>query len=362
MNQFTAKKKKNQVVFNYITDYLPWKSSKRFKECATYMDMATNADMTKFKVLHANFCKHRFCPVCSYVKSMKLAYKLHVMTKYITHEHGYRYIFVTLTAPNVSGDKLSEEITRYNKAFDKFVQLPAIKDISQGFIRKLEITYNGDRRITKEYYAKAKKYCDARGLRVGMPNPNYDTYHTHFHVIFAVKSNYFTSRDYIPKSMFLLLWQRCMQDKSITQVHVQSVKDNASRNLHSGIYEMAKYSAKDSDYARSQAVFDVFYEALKGRREITFGGIFREARDKFDNDELKDFETPADMSELCWRILYSWVKGQGQYKERRKEEFSFEEFKAQMLLTNPEWDELGSISLVDKDLMEAVFALVEGAS
>ncbi|AVO03349.1 hypothetical protein A9958_12930 (plasmid) [Staphylococcus simulans] len=50
----------------------------------------------------------------------------------------------------------------------------------------------------------------------------------------------------------------------ITQVHVQKIKQNNNKEL----YEMAKYSGKDSDYLINQKVFDTFYKSLEEKSKI----------------------------------------------------------------------------------------------
>ncbi|MGX0297679.1 hypothetical protein ACUXKU_002351 [Staphylococcus epidermidis] len=52
----------------------------------------------------------------------------------------------------------------------------------------------------------------------------------------------------------------------ITQVCFQKVKQNNNKDL----YEMTKYSGKDSDYLVNQKVFDAFYTALKGKQMLVY--------------------------------------------------------------------------------------------
>uniref|UniRef100_UPI0015C32AD9 protein rep n=1 Tax=Staphylococcus hominis TaxID=1290 RepID=UPI0015C32AD9 len=75
----------------------------------------------------------------------------------------------------------------------------------------------------------------------------------------------------------------------ITQVHVQKIKQNSNKEL----YEMAKYSGKDSDYLINQKVFDAFYKSLKGKQILVYSGLFKDARNKLKNgdlDYLKDID------------------------------------------------------------------------
>src|SRR5699024_12864123 len=72
------------------------------------------------------------------------------------------------------------------------------------------------------------------------------------------------------------------------------------------IFEIAKYSAKDSDYLQKQKVFEVFYKALKGKRLIVFSGLFREAMTKFKNGELDEYKE-KDLTKYVYAIMYIWV-------------------------------------------------------
>ncbi len=100
--------------------------------------------------------------------------------------------------------------------------------------RKLEITYNKER----------------------------DDYHPHFHVLITVNKSYFTDKDYyISRDRWLELWQQVTKNSLITQVDVRKVRNTKDDK----VYEIAKYSAKDSDYLINQDVIEVFYKALKGK-------------------------------------------------------------------------------------------------
>src|SRR5699024_12858747 len=112
-------------------------------------------------------------------------------------------------------------------------------------------------------------------------------YNAHFHVLNAIDKYYFNnSWSYIKRDRWLGLWQQVTKNPHITQVDVckvRSLKENR-------IFEIAKYSAKDSDYLQNQKVFEVFYKALKGKRLIVFSGLFKEAMTKFKNGELDEYK------------------------------------------------------------------------
>src|SRR5699024_2648537 len=155
-------------------------------------------------------------------------------------------IFLTLTAPNVPADELNDEIKHYNQSFQRLMQRKEVKQIVKGYARKLEITYNEER----------------------------DDYHPHFHVLIEVSKSYFNkSKHYISRDRWLQLYQQVTKNPFFIQVDVRKVRSLKENR----IFEIAKYSAKDSDYLQDQKVFEVFYKALKGKRLIVFSGLFKEA-------------------------------------------------------------------------------------
>src|SRR5699024_5688921 len=76
------------------------------------------------------------------------------------------------------------------------------------------------------------------------------------------------------------------KNPSITQVDVRKVRNSKDNK----VFEIAKYSAKDSDYLINQEVFEVFYKALKGKRLIVYSGLFKEAMNKFKNGKLDEYK------------------------------------------------------------------------
>ncbi|WP_321826212.1 protein rep, partial [Clostridium butyricum] len=178
-----------------------------------------------------------------------------------------------------------------------------VESITKGYIRKLEVTYQKEKFITKELWQKKKAYYQKRGLEIGNLEPNYDTYNPHFHVVLAVDKSYFTSRNYIKQDRWLKLWQEATGDFSITQVDVRKAKINNRKE----IYELAKYSAKDSDYLVSKPVFEIFYKALKGKQTLVFSGLFKDAHKMYKLGELNMYKKQDDI-EYTYMLYYNWYK------------------------------------------------------
>lgn len=273
MNKYTTKKIKNQELFNYLTSHMSESNLFNIFSCGSFISFFADETLEKKKVNKSNFCKNRFCPLCAWRKAKKDSLKISILLKYIQEEFGYEFIFLTLTAPNVKGTELNDEIKKYNKSFKNLMQLKEVKKITKGYVRKLEVTYNQER----------------------------DDYHPHFHVMIAVNRSYFKNKCYIKKKQWLDLWKECMNDSSITQVDVRKMNTSDAN----AIAEIAKYGAKDADYMTSQEVFDVFYKALKGKQLITYSGVFKEALKLFNDGELDKYKE-LDLTEYIYALEYHW--------------------------------------------------------
>ena len=293
MTQYKAKSKKNQDIMvkstkkkrrNGVLAYFMEKlvsenvvsenTLRLIKECNTFMMMVADKSLEKKKQHKGNTCKNRFCPICAWKKSRKDGLALSVMMAYLKQEENKEFIFVTLTAPNVPADELEAEIKDYNQSFQRLMQRKEVSKIAKGYARKLEITYNEER----------------------------NDYHPHFHVLIAVNKSYFTdTKQYITRDRWLELWQEVTKNPLITQVDVRKVRNGRDDK----VYEIAKYSAKDSDYLISQEVFQVFYKALKGKRLIVYSGLFKEAMTKFKNGELDEYKE-KDVTKYVYAIMYNW--------------------------------------------------------
>lgn len=281
LQKCTIKKLKNPKFTSYIAPFISKTGKERCESCGDLTIFLADFEMKNKKLHKASFCGNRFCPMCSWRMSCKDSLKISILMEHLRKEENKEFIFLTLTAPNVKEDKLEEEIKHYNKSFKKLMGRKEVKSIVKGYIRKLEVTYNSD-----------------------MSSKSYDTYHPHFHVVIAVNKTYFKKSDlYINQQRWLELWQEATGNSSITQVDVRKSKSN---NLKE-VYELAKYSAKDTDYLVSRPVFNVFYRALKGKQFIVFSGLFKDANTMYENGELDCYKV-RDEIEYVYMMCYQWKK------------------------------------------------------
>jgi plasmid rolling circle replication initiator protein Rep len=310
--KFNDKKRKNKKLLPYISKHVTTSGSERIEYCCQWMKLISDRELSKRRMIEGNTCKNRFCPMCAWRKAKKDVMIIAVMILWLRSVHKKEFIVLTLTVPNVTGDELDGKIKQMNVAFSKLFKRQNVLVINKGYIRKLEVTCNNKPVITKEMWFGNKKkkikplagYFMSLGLKVGDANPNYNTYHPHFHIVIAVNKRYFKSSDYIKQSDWLQMWRNVMKDQSITQVDVRKMK-HSSDGLDKGVNEIAKYAAKDGDYLHSQDVFDVFYTTLKGKQLITFNGLFKEAKQLYISGELDSFKTP-DPTFYELMLLSSW--------------------------------------------------------
>ena len=261
-----------------------------------------------WKLHNANFCRDRLCPMCSWRRTYKVYAQISRIMDVIQDD--YVFLFLTLTVPNCSADELAQ----------------TIDDLQKGYFKVLEITRNTDR-----------------------SSPSYNTYHPHFHNILAVNKSYLTSRDYIQHSEWLQLWQRAMQDPTITQVDIRRCKDKkdiregeqAVKALCSAVAEVAKYSVKSADFLgrfnKDGFLVSPFPDdeiddtvitlgsALHHRRLVSLGGIFDEVSKKLQLDDCEDGDLiHIDGSEIRSDVgymirKYNWSCGVYKLLEERRE-------------------------------------------
>ena len=240
---------------------------KKLEECGNNLLFSVN-DKNEKKFKSAYFCRLRTCPMCNWRKSLKMfGHTNKIVNKILEQNSSTRFLFVTFTVENCEADKLSQTIDMMNMGFKRLTDKSKGVKITEkfksnmlGYIRAMEVTYNQEK----------------------------DTYHPHIHCIFAVKAGYFT-HGYIKKSDWQYIWGECCNTEYEPIVKVQTIKNSTSK----AVAEVAKYPVKMDELANYQdekkaiKALIVFTKILKGRRLITFGGVFAEARKLLKLDDIE---------------------------------------------------------------------------
>lgn len=323
LGKYTPKKDLNRKATSYIEKHVPIKSIVRFETCSDYLLFLTNGEMSVKRLHKTNSCENRFCPICTWKQAKKDAIKLSVMLEAVREIESKEFLFLTLTAPNCTGEELRSEIDRFNKAVKRLFERRNVQRVVKGYVRKIEVTTDQEQYITEKAYKRKKDYFDVRGRKVGDPNPTFNSYNPHIHAILVVNKSYFNKpSEFISKEEWLKMWQECMNDKFITQVDVKKVRASGNSNA---VLEIAKYSAKGSDLYHSETVFDTFYTALKGRQLLVYSGMMKDYAKKYEEGDLDRFKQ-KDENVYTHLLRSLWKGSKYDSKLRELSPGEFEEF------------------------------------
>lgn len=264
------------------------------------------------KKLHkGNFCKDRMCPMCNWRRSLKVFGQVSQIMD-VLEARGYRFLFLTLTVRNCSGDDFKKTVdmmydgwrTLYHTYFrhDK-----TLKAVICGTFRSMEVTVNKEK----------------------------GEFHPHFHVILAVKPEYF-HKAYIKQEQWAEMWRSCcgLDYKPIVDIRTvkpRQDKQTGEMSVAGVVAEVSKYAAKDADYlglddGRDNRQLDllgldrtyylrVLALGLKGRRLVDMTGCFREVKsrlglDDTENGDLVHVEKEEIREDVAYLIVkYQWRNG-----------------------------------------------------
>lgn len=272
-----------------IYQYIDAHKARQMRQCGRHLGFGVRADGQK-KLIVADFCRNRLCPQCARRRSLKIAGN----TSRIIDALGdsFRYILLTLTVRNVSGDELSGTIDAMMAAFKRMTARAVWRHSIAGYMRSLECTYS-------------------RHL---------GTYHPHFHLLMAVPASYFDGDGYLTHDDFMRLWQESMRLDYSPSVDVRRVKDDATDAVRETAKYCVKFSLLTDKRIRFETRVDVvatFDKALAGRRLVSYGGIFKKV---FRQLKLKDAEAAdADLDgddddgSFARYELYQWRDGDDYY-------------------------------------------------
>lgn len=236
------------------------------------------------RLVKANFCKYRFCPMCQWRKARKVCREVLGRLRTIEESHnGVALLFLTLTIKNEPLTELKSTVKHLSQAFQRLQQSKQYKSAVYGSIRAIE--FLGDNTETGE--------C-----------------HPHFHCLLVVNKSYFKSRDYINFEEWTSLWQRSLRVDYRPIINVQRVKPKEKMSaIVAAALEVVKYSVTSSDLEKlTKEDFQELDSQTRNIRQYNYSGELKDAEPTFDDIE----------DESLWELLeeeyYQW-KG-GKYSKR----------------------------------------------
>lgn len=276
--------------------------AERVAACATWLDFVSCPEGHEKRLRAAMFCQVRLCPVCSWRRSLKIYAQLNRVLHEAVKRKKMRFVFLTLTTRNVEGKDLVKTIDHLFKSWQRLTQRKVVRDAVIGWFRVLEITRN----------------------------PLRKDYHPHFHALLAVSPGYFKGRGYIKQAEWVELWREAMRVDYRPVVDVRVVKPKREgQTVEAAVAESGKYAVKPTDWLLSDPdeaceVVETFDVALRNRRLVGYGGLFREIRRELqmpdpesENADLIDIDEDG-VSEDCrcsicqsgmMREMYKWHIG-----------------------------------------------------
>lgn len=289
------------------------KKGERVQQCGTYLWFKECLSGHEKKLSLAYFCKDRFCVMCMWRKSLMVSGQLFKIVHIALDQNPtYRFLFLTLTIPNVEANNLPEGITTLLKGWDRLMKRKEVMGVVKGSFRAVEVTYNAQ----------------------------FNTWHPHIHALLFVPANYF-AKNYIKHERWLELWQESTRIPTISQVNIKAIQhgENTHEKLASIVSEVSKYSLKPptsrkdrashpyvrGTEAESMRAVEQLVKGLKGRRLVQFGGIFKDIKKELglkDENEadlihVDEEDTTSCNCSVCGETLiehlYAWNNSQKNY-------------------------------------------------
>jgi plasmid rolling circle replication initiator protein Rep len=288
----------------------------RMRSCATHLVYEVKSHITtgeiKYDLQSIHTCKVRVDPVCTWARSRIWRSRLDDgLTRLMIDHPSTRFIFLTLTDITCDVTELGAKIKLLNKSFDKLLKRRGIKNNVLGYIKSTEITRRFD------WYDSKGKFIERHGTtwfkrhaskkkHTWTAKPSSEV-HPHFHVLLAVKPNYF-SRAYITQLQWIEYWKESLGTIEFRKVDIRTVKpnpkyENDKLGLLSSVLELAKYSTKPCDLVFDKDFLAQFIKQIHGTKHIVTGGLIK----KYVNDtELSEEDIVNDSSEET--IEDEWIE------------------------------------------------------
>ena len=250
------------------------------------------------RLVSANFCRERLCPMCAWRRSLKVFSQVSDVMNLVFDENPTLVpLFLTLTIKNTDSEGLHSALDMIFSGWKKVFKIKVIENVVVGWFRALEVTRNSKN----------------------------DTYHPHIHAILLVRRGYFNTQDYIKTSDWVQLWRQCLQIDYDPVCDIRRIKTPKNTEMsYKTIAEVSKYTVKDTDYivkdtAKTDEIVSVLGKVLKGRRLYAFGGICKEAAKRLRLDAEGDGDLihidkeyiRSDIAEVL--VKYRWNIGVGNY-------------------------------------------------
>lgn len=285
------KKQMSMIYARYLDELGYSKKAERVEFCGEFLEFAKMEE--GLKLSKAYFCKSKLCSLCSWRRALKNSFELKEILENAYQKYPKaRFLFLTLTEENAKFGELKESVADMQKSSNKLLRYKKITQSLIGYARSTEITVN-----------RAKK-----------------TFHQHMHILLMVQPSYFKGSKYLTQNDWSILWKKARKLDYKPVVHIQVVKPSPSKKdgeLVASAKEVAKYTVKSADYLSDDSETDkeIIKEleaSLHHKRQISFGGVFKEIRKELQLDQKEDdlihVDDKLDTNKAVDCVVYRWNK------------------------------------------------------
>lgn len=269
INPNLKKKAKQKLKQIEKTQELKGNIKEKLEECLNYVSV------TNFGIVTGSYCKNKYCPICSKIKEFKNKTLIEELLNNFSDRTILFTTFTTKTITVTGIEEVKEHREKLTKAYSKLIR--KLKNVT-GYIKKIEVVY------TKE----------TNKLNI------------HIHAILLVK-NYANS--YITQKKWLEHWQEATGDNTIKQVKIIVINKEKE-----SLKKLSNYVAKENleKMKVSDEISNLFEMAEDKKRDLTFGGEFKEAKKVIEAEMKKNRKQYAKSIGDKLVNLY-WSKEQNTY-------------------------------------------------
>jgi len=259
-------RKIENVVYAEYLEILEIKKAFRVKSCAEVLNYQIDEN-GQLKLYQVWFCKSRLCPLCNWRRTIKSSKQLElILNEAVLRYPDARFLFLTLTTKNTfEKEELKVELAKMGRGVRDLMRYKKVSKNLLGYVRSTEITVADD-----------------------------GSYNQHMHVLLMVKPDFFRNKEnYISQYEWMKLWKKAMKLDYDPVVFIEAVKDKSGKgSLKSAALETVKYQTKSSDYltkddAKNLKVIDDLEYALRGNRQISFGGVLKTIKRDLQLDDIE---------------------------------------------------------------------------
>lgn len=277
LNSYKSKKieaDKIAVYYSYSE-----KKHQKISDCSVtlWREIWQHISTDELKELYSsNNCQLRFCPICSWRKSLKSSA---ILYSNLSKMENVKFLFLTLTLKNCDILDLKDTQKLMSDSFARMRKTKEwIKSI-KGYIRAFEITVSDDGKM-----------------------------HPHFHVLLQVPKSYGTNKGYyLSQSDFTQMWQDALRIDYSPIVDIREIrpKNDTKDSLISAVCETVKYTLKSSDILKlDKYTFSILDLSMKGIKTINCGGSLLHSLKPSEIEEMNEEEWF-----LLARELFKWENG-----------------------------------------------------